>query len=127
VRAEALQGGANRVGVNRLRQDGIATLAQQSALLGLVGMGGQCDDEGGGLLSLLLLGANRGGRLPSIHFRHLDIHEDGVKLSGLPRGDGFVAITGGLHRVTFALEQKLREFQTDRIVLGHEQLQCARR
>ena len=82
------------------------------------GVGGKRDDGRpfGGAFG----GANDGGGLEAVHFRHLAIHEDKIEAAATGGGHGFSAV---LHHFNFgveALQDVKDDFLVDGVVLGEK-------
>jgi hypothetical protein len=61
--------------------------------------------------------SNQGGRLPSVHFRHLHIHQPQIEILFLERGQSLEPVPGYHHTVSTLLQQPHHQPLVHRVVL----------
>ena len=85
------------------------------------GIGSQGDDRNTqrGNQGLLVL-ANRLSRVKSVHDRHVTIHENQVKRSGLNCIRCVVAVIGDFHAMTEFFQHSDSHFAIDRVILSEQ-------
>ena len=110
--------------------DGLADMVrhtggQASLAVGWQGIGGHCDDRRS---NLHLLAQHPGGGV-AVHFRHLDVHQDGVvRQRGTPHaGDALLTIAGNLDLCPRMAEEFARDLLVKGVVLHHQEAQTGQR
>jgi len=69
--------------------------------------------------------SNQGGRLPSVHFRHLHIHQNEVEGLLLPSGQRLLSGLGENHRMPSFLEESHGYLLVHEVVLCEQDLEVA--
>ena len=66
-------------------------------------------------------GADRGGRLETVHFRHLNVHQDGVERLPVERSKRLAAVLDHDDLIAPLLQQADGQPLIDRVVLGQQE------
>src|SRR6056297_3348705 len=81
-------------GVDRFGNVSIHATGQALFAVAVHGMGGEGDNRSPAISRLFFRRAQLAGSLITIHFGHLDVHQDQIKILGSDRFEGFYAVVG---------------------------------